>query len=102
VVYIPPIIFLLIVLLPFQMRALTEIEQYVIEQVKQKRISASVSQDKLSTMMGLNEKFVTKVENPNRIEKYNINHLNKIAEILKCSTREFFPEKPFPGDLQKR
>jgi ribosome-binding protein aMBF1 (putative translation factor) len=52
------------------MRALTEIEQYVIEQVKQKRISASVSQDKLSTMMGLNEKFVTKVENPNRKIQY--------------------------------
>jgi len=83
------------------MRALTEIEQYVIEQVKKRRTSKGISQDKLSVMMGLNEKFVTKVENPNRIEKYNINHLNKIAEILECSIRDFFPEDPIPGELQK-
>lgn len=83
------------------MPALTEIEQYVIERVKEKRTSKGIAQDKLSVMMGLNEKFVTKVENPNRIEKYNINHLNKIAEILDCSIRDFFPDGFIPGDLQK-
>jgi len=83
------------------MCALTEIEQYVIERVKERRISKGLSQDKLSVMMGLNEKFVTKVENPNRIEKYNINHLNKIAEILDCSIQDFFPNGFIPGDLKK-
>lgn len=83
------------------MRALTEIEQYVIERVKEQRTSKGISQDKLSVLMGLNEKFVTKVENPNRIEKYNINHLNKIAEILECSIRDFFPDGFIPGELQK-
>jgi len=83
------------------MCALTEIEQYVIERVKEHRISKGLSQDKLSVMMGLNEKFVTKVENPNRIEKYNINHLNKIAEILDCSIQDFFPNGFIPGDLKK-
>lgn len=100
-VYIPLIIFLLIVLLPFEMRALTEIEQHVIERVKEIRVSKGFSQDKLSVLMGLNEKFVTKVENPNRAEKYNLNHLNKIAEILECSIKDFFPEGFIPGDMQK-
>ncbi|PTQ92436.1 Cro/C1-type helix-turn-helix DNA-binding protein [Mucilaginibacter yixingensis] len=81
------------------MRELTHIEQYVIEQVKLKRISKNISQDKLSIMMGLNEKFVSKVETTNRAEKYNINHLNKIAEILQCSIKDFFPEQPLPGEL---
>ena len=84
------------------MRALTEIEQYVIDRVKLERTERGISQDKLSVMMGLNEKFVSKVENPNRLEKYNLNHLNKIADILRCSMRNFFPINPIPGELRKR
>jgi len=74
------------------MPELTEIEQYVIQQVKNRRLILNISQDKLSVMMGLSEKFVTKVENPKRAEKYNLNHLHKLAQILNCSIRSFFPE----------
>jgi len=70
----------------------SEIEQYVILKVKEKRISKGLSQDKLSILMGLNEKFVSKVESPKRAEKYNLNHLSNIAAILECSIRDFFPE----------
>jgi transcriptional regulator with XRE-family HTH domain len=83
------------------MRKLTPIEQFIIERVKQIRLAKGISQDKLSTMMGLNEKFISKVETPNRAEKYNINHLNKIAEVLDCSVKDFLPDGFMPSDLKE-
>ncbi len=80
----------------------TAIEQFVIEKVKAKRIQMKVSGESLSKSMGLNEKFVTRVENPKYIDKYNLNHLNKIAEILNCSIKDFLPDKPLPGEIPKR
>lgn len=43
--------------------------------------------------MGLSEKFVGNVESSKTSDKYNLNHLNKIAEIFDCSIRDFFPDK---------
>ena len=52
--------------------------------------------------MELNEKFVGNVESMKTPDKYNLNHLNTIAEILKCSVKDFVPDKPLPGEIQKR
>lgn len=80
----------------------TEIEQFVIDKVREIRIEKGYSQVSLSMEMGLSHKFVGNVESPKTPDKYNINHLNKIAELLNCSIRDFFPIKPIPGDLVKR
>ncbi len=45
-------------------------------------------------MIDLSKSFIRDVENPNRIAKYNLNHINDIAKALKCSPRDFLPEKP--------
>jgi len=74
------------------MAELTDIEQYVIDRVKEKRIEAGLTQAVLSVAMELNPKFVGNVERPKTDDKYNINHLKKIAEILGCSMKDFFPE----------
>ncbi|WP_029287320.1 helix-turn-helix domain-containing protein [Pedobacter sp. R20-19] len=74
------------------MGKLTEIEQYVIDRVREKRIQAGLTQAVLSVAIDLNPKFVGNVERSKTDDKYNINHLKKIAEILGCSMREFFPE----------
>lgn len=74
------------------MSKLTEIEQYVIDRVREKRIQAGLTQAVLSVAMDLNPKFVGSVERLSTDDKYNLNHLKKIADILGCSIREFFPE----------
>lgn len=77
------------------MAGISDIEQYVIDKVRKKRQIAKISQAKLSEEMELSSKFVGNVESPKTTDKYNINHLNRIAVILNCSIKDFFPEKPF-------
>jgi len=75
------------------MAILTSIEQYVIENVKNLRIKNKISQKDLSIEMGFSEGFVGHIENPNRRDKYNLNHLNILARIFKCSPKDFMPEE---------
>ncbi|SFH35445.1 helix-turn-helix domain-containing protein [Pedobacter insulae] len=75
------------------MSEISKIEQYVIDKVRELRIKAGISQEMLSIKMELSSKFVGNVESSKRTTKYNLNHLNKIAEILGCSMKEFFPEE---------
>jgi len=75
------------------MSEISKIEQYVIDKVRELRIKAGISQEMLSIKMELSSKFVGNVESSKRTTKYNLNHLNKIAEILGCSIKEFFPEE---------
>jgi len=79
----------------------SEIEQFVIDKVREIRLLKNFGQKQLSIHMGLNGKFVGNVESTKTPDKYNLNHLNKIAEILDCSMRDFFPEKPIPGEIER-
>ncbi|CDN31964.1 hypothetical protein BN938_1884 [Mucinivorans hirudinis] len=70
------------------------IEQYVIDKVRRIRIERGMSQADLAFSMGLSYGFIGKVESANLPAKYNINHINKLAEVLNVSPKDFFPEKP--------
>lgn len=72
----------------------TAIEKYVIEKVKQMRVDREISQANLARLLDVSEGFIGNIENPNYRDKYNINHINDLAKIFKCSPREFLPEKP--------
>ena len=65
------------------------LDEYIIEAVKIKRKEAGISQAELSTLMDLNDKYIGAVEGKTVETKYNLNHLNKIAEILDCSIADF-------------
>jgi len=75
--------------------AKTNIELFVIYKVKEKRQEIGYSQSELADLMNLSNGFIGKIESPNHSAKYNLNHLNKIAKIFKCSLKDFFPNKPF-------
>ena len=66
------------------------IEQYVINKVKEIRVSRGISQAKLAHMIELSVGFVGNVENPTHIAKWNLNHLERIAKVLEVSMKEFF------------
>jgi len=71
----------------------TDIEQYVIDKVKEIRTSKGISQAKLAHLIELSVGFIGNVENPKHIAKYNLNHLNRISKELNISFKEFFPEE---------
>lgn len=70
----------------------TNIEQFVIEKVKQHRLKLDISQAELAFRLNVSPGFIGKVESSNSSSKYNLNHLNKIAEIFGCSPKDFLPE----------
>lgn len=72
----------------------TKIEQYVIDRVKEKRMEQHISQVALADNINVSKGFIGNVEVPTNDYKYNINHLNEIAKVLKCSIKDFFPDKP--------
>lgn len=76
------------------MPEVTKIEKYIIEKVKEKRSELGLTQIVLSQKLNMSDSFVGHVETPNRRAKYNINHLNELAKIFNCSSKDFWPEKP--------
>lgn len=70
----------------------SEIEDYVINAVKERRIKKGLSQAGLAHLMDVSEGFIGNVESPNYRAKYNLNHINQLAKILDCSPRDLLPK----------
>ena len=79
----------------------TAIEQYVIDVVRRKRIEKEISQKELAFMLDLSIGFIGDIESTKSRAKYNLNHIDKLAEIFDCSPREFLPDEPF-AKLKKK
>jgi len=72
----------------------TNIEQYVINKIKEIRIDKGFSQEDIASILDTSRGFIGQIESPNHATKYNLNHLNILARELKCSPKDFLPEKP--------
>jgi transcriptional regulator with XRE-family HTH domain len=73
----------------------TSIQQYIIDRVREKRKAIGMSQEKLSIALGFESQgYISKIESQNYDDHYNFDHLNEIAKIFDCSSREFWPDKP--------
>lgn len=72
----------------------SEIDIYVIKEVRKRREAMGLSQEALSYRIGRSATFIGNVESGKA--KYSVTHLNMIALVLKCSVREFFPDKAMP------
>ena len=73
----------------------TDIEAYVINKVKEKREQNNLSQSELAVRLNVSNGFIGQAESSNSPTKYNLNHLNSLAIIFKCSLKDFIPEQPF-------
>ena len=73
---------------------ISDIEKFVIAKVKEKRIKMKLSQAELAYELDVSVGFIGNVESPKYRAKYNLKHLNDLAEILKCSPRDFLPKEP--------
>jgi len=72
------------------------IDQYIIDQVRERRLKLRVSQETLAYSLGFESKgYIGAIEsmNSDRDECYNSKHLNEISKILKCSPKDFWPDE---------
>lgn len=69
----------------------SEIELYVISKARALRVSAKLTQSELAFRLGVSNGFVGQVESSNSPSKYNLNHVDKLAEIFECSPKDFLP-----------
>ena len=70
---------------------LTDIEIFVIEKVKEIRISKGISQAELAYKIGVSSGFIGKVECLKYNSKYNLNLINRIAKAFNISPRDLLP-----------
>lgn len=70
----------------------TKIELFVISKVREKREQAKLSQAELAFKLDVSLGFIGQAESTNHPSKYNLNHINKLAEIFKCSPKDFLPD----------
>lgn len=80
---------------------ISQLDWYLINQVKKLRKEKGISQADLSVKMGFSEKLIGSIENPTLKAKYNISHLNLLAKALGCTITDLLPSKPFEYDLVK-
>lgn len=73
---------------------LTPIEQYIIDKVREMRKERGLSQRDIAYQIDIDQSFLAAVESPKGRAKYNINHLNELAKLFKCSPKDFLPDQP--------
>ena len=72
---------------------ISKLEQAVIDAVRKIRIERGWTQRDLSDYLEVSHGFVAKVESPKFRAKYNLQHIEKLSEILECSPKDFLPDK---------
>lgn len=72
---------------------LTNIELFVINKVKELRISKGVSQAELAYKIGVSTGFIGKIESIKYNSKYNLNLINRISKTFNISPKDLLPKK---------
>lgn len=77
----------------FIMTKLSAIEKHVIKYVTDLRIDKELTRADIATILDVGQSFIAKVENENERAKYNLNHIDKLADHFGLSPKDFLPEK---------
>jgi len=72
----------------------SDIEAFVINKVKEMRVKANLTQSELAMELNVSNGFIGQAESSKSASKYNLNHINQLAIIFKCSVKDFLPDKP--------
>lgn len=72
----------------------TEIELFVISQIKKMREQHGLSQSDFAFKMNVSYGFIGNVESPRHRAKYNLNHINQAAKVFGCPVKDLMPDNP--------
>ena len=79
----------------------TPIDQYVIDSVRMLRDDKNLRHQDIASIIGVSREFIKDVENLNKRAKYNIRHINALADYFDMSPRDFLPGKPMKLSSEK-
>ena len=51
-------------------------------------------QQDIASIIGVSREFIKDIENTNKRAKYNVRHINALADYFDMSPKDFLPEKP--------
>lgn len=80
---------------------ISEIDQYVIDFVRRLRTKNKIGQEEIGRIIGVKRTYITNIESLKQPAKYNLKHINLLADHFGLSPRDFLPEKPFGEKLTK-
>lgn len=72
---------------------ISDIDQYVIDFVIKLRDKHKLNQEDIATVLGVKRTFITNIESARERAKYNLIHIDKLADHFGLSPRDFLPEK---------
>ncbi|RYE50519.1 MAG: XRE family transcriptional regulator [Sphingobacteriales bacterium] len=72
---------------------ITKIEQHVIDFVIRLRDKKKLNQEDIATILNVKRTFITNVESRKNRAKYNLSHIDKLADHFGISPKDFLPEK---------
>jgi hypothetical protein len=73
---------------------ITPIDQYVIDFVRKLRDVKELRQQDIGFNNWGFKEFIKDIENTNKRAKYNVRHINALADYFDMSPKDFLPEKP--------
>ena len=72
---------------------ISDIDQYVIDYVIKLRDKHKLNQEDIATVLGVRRTFITNIESARNRAKYNLVHIDRLADHFGLSPRDFLPEK---------
>lgn len=74
-------------------KGISLIDQYVIDFVRKLRDTRKLSQEEIGNIIGVSRTYITNTESIKHPAKYNLTHINLLAEYFNLSPRDFLPEE---------
>lgn len=81
---------------------LSPIEQYVVDYVLKLRSKNNLTQADIGVIINTEASFVSNVENTKNRSKYNLNHINALADHFNLIPGDFLPQKALPLKVRKK
>ncbi len=73
---------------------ISPVEQHVIDFVKELRTNKKLSQEEIGNIICKSKAFIGNIESTKNRAKYNLTHINILADHFNISPKDFLPEKP--------
>ena len=72
---------------------ISPIEQYVIDFVRKLRVEKNLTQEDIGNIIEVSRSYIGDIESPNTRAKYNLSHINSLADYFVISPQSFLPAK---------
>jgi len=71
---------------------MTKLDMFITDKVREKRERLGFTPNDLGSILGVSSSFINSIESKKSHEKYNLDHLSKIAFLFGCKISDFLPE----------